>query len=723
MERRGYRLRLSWFIMKKIIVLFSLIIFLQLSAAEEIGLALSGGGARGLAHIGVLKVIDEMNIKVDHIAGTSLGAIIGGLYAMGYTASEIEEIVINLDWRDLLDDKVSREDVYIGQKRWKPYANFLFPLNDNFSPALPRGFFSGNTLVNQLFDLTYPVATEDDFDELYIPFRCTATDILSGELKVFSEGSLHEAIRASISFPTFLEPFEIDGRNYIDGGINANFPVEIVSEMGADFIIGVKVTSGLKEQDELISLIDVLDQTVNFKISENVENSKALCNLIISPILDDFSNMSFNKKKEIIRSGEIAARQMLQKVELPLREEERSRRMPESEDLIFYMISVEGNSNLSSSKIKGFLGLGSGIEYSKNEILRAFKKAYNSELFDYIFPIINKTDDGLKLIVTVKERNRKKLGVNYTYNGNNEFVAGLILELNNYIQRNSKLLLNLQLGNITEVDLDYVKNFGRTLGIYFRLFPYYKEHRLFSYNNEHEKVNSVKSRETGTTLGVGFFSQDAINAEFYAFSYHTKMYRDIAEFENTVYKSSGIGFKLYHENLDDYIVPMKGSQILAKISTAHKDYFSDVSYNKFYSKLKFFLPFGKNISFKYQFEYGSYFESDNIEFDPFLIGGIDSFLGLHKNEMSAPIYKINTLCFRIKILNALSTDLHYNILTLGNSDIWLPETNIYHGAGIKLIYNAPWGPIRFASAIDKEFDSYFYFSFGYEWDFFEFSRH
>jgi NTE family protein len=709
--------------MKKNIILFILLIVTMLNAEEKIGLALSGGGARGLAHIGVLKVIDEMGIKIDYISGTSTGAIVGGLYAMGYTGKEIEEIFLKIDWLDILNDKVSREDVYIGQKRWKPHSNFRFPLNDNFIPSLPQGFLPGNKLVNKFFELTYPVSAISDFDELPITFRCTATDVFTGELKVFSSGSLHEAIRASISFPSFLEPFEIDGKSYIDGGINANFPVEIAADMGADFIIGVKVTSGLRQKDNLNSLIDILDQTVNFKISENVEESQLNCNVVINPDLERFSNTSFNKKRDIIEQGVLAARKKLIDIELPLKGKDEIVKPENSIPVKFNKIAVEGNRYLSASKIKRFLELEKNVNYSPEEITRAFKYAYNSELFDCIYPKLVQQEDGLKLIIKVKERNRKKLGLNYTYNDNNEFVAGVILELNNYLQRNSKLLFNVQLGNITEIDLDYVKNFGRMLGIYFRIFPHYRETRLYSYNEDHEKINSVKSRQIGATGGVGFFSQYAVNAEVYAFTYHTKMYRDIAEFDDTRYRSSGIGFKVYHENLDDYIFPMKGTQILAKISKAEKDVYSDVSYNKFYSRLKLVLPFGKTFSFKYQFEYGSYFESDDIEFDPFLIGGLDSFIGLNSNEMSAPIYKINSLALRFEILKNLFADLHYNILTLGNSDIWLPETNVFHGIGLKLGYNSTLGPVRATAALDEDLNTYFYFSLGYEWDFFEFSRH
>lgn len=709
--------------MKKNIILLILSLTALLYAEAKIGLALSGGGARGFAHIGVLKVIDELNLKIDYISGTSTGAIVGGLYAMGYSGIEIEELFLALDWQEIFNDRVRREDVYIGQKRWKPYANFKFPLNDKFQPTLPQGFIAGHRLINKLFELTYPAAMVDDFNDLSIPFRCTATDILNGEMKVFSSGSLHEAIRASISFPSFLEPFEVEGRYYIDGGINANFPVEVVAQMGADYIIGVKVTSGLRQQDRLNSLIDILDQTVNFTISENVEQSDKHCNVVINPPLGNYSNTSFGAIREIIDSAEKTARDILSRVELPQKTMTENELINSSTAIKISRISVRGNKYLSASKIKRFLHLKKNRSYSRKEIIKAFEYAYNSELFDFIYPSLETMDDGYRLFVNVKERNRKKLGLNYSYNDNNDFTAGMVLELNNYLQRNSKLLFNLQLGNVTEVELDYVKNFGRILGIYFRIFPYYKETRLYSYNADHEKVNSVRSRQIGATAGVGFFSQYAVNAELYAFTFDTKMYRDIAEFQETRYKSSGLGFKIYHENLDDYIFPMKGSQILAKINRSDKEFFSDLSYNKFYSRLKLLLPFSKLFSLKYQFEYGSYFDSDDIEFDPFLIGGIDSYIGLNNNEMSAPIYKINTLALRFQVGDKLYSDIQYNILTLGDSDVWLPETNVYQGAGIKLGYNASWGPVRLAFAADKDLETYFYFSMGYEWDYFEFSRY
>ncbi len=710
--------------MKRInLVVLVLMMALNIFCQEKIGLALSGGGARGLAHIGVLKVIDELEIPVDCIAGTSTGAIIGGLYAMGYSGAEIEEIVLGIAWEEIFDEKICREDVYIGEKRWGPFANIYFALDDEFIPRLPQAFLSGNNLVNKLFEIFYPVNHINDFDELPIPFRCVATNILTGEMTVFEEGSLHEVIRASMSFPSIIKPFELHNQLYVDGGIVKNLPVEAVRNMGADIIIGIKTNSGLRSKEELKSLIDVLDQTINLHITRNIGESIDACEFLIEPDLENISLLDFSQKQKIIDLGELAARDFFQSSEykFPARTTKKNTEfLPEK--IKFSSITVLGNKYLSKAKIREYLGLERNNLYSRKDIYTAVREAYNSNLFTYIYPVIEEAENDYKLTIKVEERNRKKLGFSLSYNNENELVAGVTLELNNMLQSNSKLLFNVQAGLRNEVDLDYVKNFGKHWGIYFRLFPYIKESRLYSYNEDHEKTNSVISLEYGATSGVGLYITKAIIAEAYGYGYRSKVYRDIAEFDESEFHSTGIGLKLYHESLDDFVFPMSGTQFLAKYTTSRKDVYSEEGNKKFYSRLRFLLPFGKNLSMKYQFEYGSHFENYTDNFDPFYIGGIDSYLGLKSKEKSAPIYKINTLAFRLQFIRNLFIDLQINTLNLGNIDYWQPEKYLYKAAGVKIGYKTLVGPIRAGIALDEDGRSYYYLSIGYEFDPFEFSK-
>ncbi|MDO9576694.1 MAG: patatin-like phospholipase family protein [Candidatus Cloacimonadales bacterium] len=695
----------------------------NLEINQKIGLVLSGGGARGLAHIGVLKVIDEMQIPIDCIAGTSSGAVIGGLYAMGYSAVEIEAIFLKMKWEDIFDEKIDRQDTYVGNKRWKPYANFFFDIEKNFLPKLPQAFLSGNNLINIFFDQTYDVCHIRDFDKLAIPFRCSATNILNGEQKIFSSGSLHEALRASMSFPSVLQPFKYKGQMLIDGGIINNLPAEIARKMGAEFIIGVQANSGLKTESELETLIDVLDQTVNLGITKNVVNSRNLCDILITPDLEGMTNLDFDKREEIIALGEIAARDYFNSHDFNFPERKPLNKIDKLPDLIsFSRIKVEGNLYLSDAKIREYVGLSVNQAYSKKDILEAFHEAYNFDLFSFIYPTIEKVNDSYILIIKLLERKRSRYGLDVSYNEDNDIAVGITLEMNNVLQKNSKMLLNLQVGDSKELNLDYVKNFGKHWGVYFHVFPYLKEYKLYYFNDEHEKTNSVRSLEYGGTFGVGFFARNAMIAEFYSYSFHSQLYQDVASFDERHTISTGFGVKLLREDLDDYVFPMQGSEVFMKYSEAKKDFYSDFNNRTFFAKFRFIFPFTDRFSLKYKFEYGSHFENKANDYDPFYIGGMDNFMGLNPKEKIAPIYKINTIAGRVKLGENFFVDLQFNLLNLGNVDYWQPAKFLYKAAGVKLGYRSFLGPIQIGAALDEDYRSYYYFSLGYEFDQFEFSR-
>ncbi|MCK4978817.1 MAG: hypothetical protein KAS62_00405, partial [Candidatus Delongbacteria bacterium] len=473
---------------------------------------------------------------------------------------------------------------------------------------------------------------------------------------------------------------------YIDGGIRANLPSEIVQEMGADIIIGLQLSSGLRSKENLDNLIKVLDQTINFSMTDNVKKSVDLCDILIKPELLELSNYNFNDIKKIIDIGEIAARKHIKELkELPKRKERKYIEATPSK-ISFTKISVAGNEHLSKAKIKEYVGLEKNTSYSKREILQAIKGAYNSQYFKYIYPVISYINEEHELILMVKERNRKRLGLALSSNTDQEVVVGLTLELNNYIQHNSKLLVNVQIGDKNELNVDYVKNFGKHLGIYFRAFPYIKEQNIYSYGEDHTKTNSVYSIEYGATSGIGLYAKNSIIVELYGYSYKSRLYKHIGEFVDSEFYSSGLGIKFYHESLNDYIFPMNGVQFLAKLSSAREGVYSDIGNREFYSKLRMLMPFGKKFSVKYQFEYGSHFDSNEEEFDPFYIGGIDSFMGLYQAEKSAAIYKINTIAMRFNPMKNLFCDVQFNVLQLGDIDYWGSEDDFFKAVGIKLGY-------------------------------------
>jgi NTE family protein len=710
--------------MKRYIFIFFFIVLYSLYSQPKIGLALSGGGARCLAQIGMLKVLDELDIQIDYIAGTSIGSVIGGLYAMGYTANEIEDIILTLDWQDIMSSRIRRQDLSLNQKRWLPYANYYFNLNKQFIPELPQAFLFGNSLINTFFDLTYSVSFVSHFDDLPIPFRTVATNIITGEMVIIEDWKLHEAMRASMSFPSILQPFEKDGCLYIDGGIRGNLPVKVVKNMGADLIIGFQTSSGLKKKNQLQSLIDVLDQTINIGVNDNVEIDIQDCELLIKPELNDIQLLDFHKRKEIIRLGEESAREHIVKLaHLPKRTKQ-IQKLGISKNVKLTAIQVQGQNYLSSNKIKEYIGLKKGENYSSQDISAAFAKAYHSSLFTTIYPTLIQEDDGAKLVIHVKEKPQNLLGIGFVYRNQNEMNVNLILEMNNYFQKNSKFISNLKLGAENEWNIDYVKNFGKSWGIYFRLFPNVKEYRLYTYNTSHQKISSVRSFGYGATFGIGAFADQAVAMEWYSFADKSRYYQDIGEFDTATFSSSGLGIKFYHESLDGVLFPMQGAQGIAKFTLNRIGFTSDEWHKKMYSKIRLVIPMSPLFAPEYRFEYGSYFRrSDFVNYDPFYIGGIDSFVGLHLREKSAPIYKINTFQLRFKMKKSFYLTATYNVLQLGDIDKWeFFKGGFTHGAGLEIGFDFILLPMRFAVAVNENFKSYYYLSIGYDFDPFEFSR-
>lgn len=224
----------------------------------KVGLVLSGGGARGAAHVGVLKVLEKQHVIVDCIAGTSMGAVVGGLYASGLSPEDIEKELESIDWKDIFSDAPNRQELPFRRK--KDAQKYLTGVEigvKNGKIALPKGLIAGQKLGFLLKSLTLHTTDIDEFDHLPIPFRAIAADIETGEMVVLSRGNFAEALRASMSIPGVFSPVEIDGRLLVDGGIARNLPVDVVKQMGADVVIAVDIGSTLSKREDLNTLFDI----------------------------------------------------------------------------------------------------------------------------------------------------------------------------------------------------------------------------------------------------------------------------------------------------------------------------------------------------------------------------------------------------------------------------------------------------------------------------------
>ncbi|GAB5398545.1 MAG: patatin-like phospholipase family protein [Aureisphaera sp.] len=288
--------------------------FSQEKEDVKVGVVLSGGGAKGLAHIGALKIIEDSGVEIDYIGGTSMGAIIGGLYASGYNAHQLDSIFKVLDFETLIQDEVPRGAKTFYEKDESEKYALTLPFDD-FKLKVPSGISKGQNVYNLLSRLLLHVKDIDDFNELPIPFFCVATNIETGEEVILDKGYLPRALTASGALPSLFQPVTINDTIYVDGGVVNNYPLDEVLAMGADVVIGVDVQDELRDREKLKSGVDVLVQINNYRTIRDMETKKEKTDIYINPSIDDFSVVSFDEGRQIIKSGEVGAEEVRSQLE------------------------------------------------------------------------------------------------------------------------------------------------------------------------------------------------------------------------------------------------------------------------------------------------------------------------------------------------------------------------------------------------------------------------
>jgi NTE family protein len=364
------------------------------SNRPKIGLVLSGGGARGTAHIGVLKVLEENHIPIDMISGTSFGAVVGGLYAAGYTADELQEILENFDWQASRSGAAPREDRSFRRKQHDNGFLIKFKLGiKDGKLKLPGGLITPNNLRLTLQDLINERSNADDFDNLPIPFRAVATDLGTGNSFVLEQGNLASAMIASMAVPALFPPIEYNGHLLVDGGVTNNVPVDVVRSMGADIVIVVDISTPMLKQDEIESFTNVIDQLVLMMTRKNSDAQLATLtdrDILIRPELDDIGFTDFERSFEAIPRGEESAslalphlrKFSLSSVAWLAHLETRS--PGERQQPIIDFIRIVNDSDISDEIIEARLSLEPGKSFDEASMSRDLSEIYGLELFEEV---------------------------------------------------------------------------------------------------------------------------------------------------------------------------------------------------------------------------------------------------------------------------------------------------------------------------------------------------
>jgi len=401
-------------------LLFTDVVAAATSERPKIGLVLSGGGARGAAHIGVLKVLEELRVPIDCIAGTSMGAIVGGLYASGMSPEEIEKALTSVDWDATFKDEPLRVDRPFRRKQ-DDYL-YLMRKKPGFKEGkfkVSTGFIQGQKIDLLFNSLTLPVMDIDNFDNLSIPFRAVATDIVTGKEVILDSGDLALAMRASMSVPAAFSVVEIEDHLLVDGGISNNLPISVARQMGADVIIAVDISTPLQSRETLGGAVAITTQLTGFLTRRNRDEQLATLtekDVLVVPELGDITSGDFKRASEAIPKGIAAAeakRSELEKLSLPDAEYEAFLTAKNSRQTILPVIDfieIENNSKISDNVLANYLELETGKPLDLDRLQADIDRIYGLELFENVNYEVAERNGKRGLIIHAKE---KSWGPNY----------------------------------------------------------------------------------------------------------------------------------------------------------------------------------------------------------------------------------------------------------------------------------------------------------------------
>ena len=680
------------------------------SQRPKIGLVLSGGGARGMAHIGILKMIDSLQIPVDYIAGTSMGGIVGALYASGYSAAEMEQLVLDVDWNEMFTDRPQREDLPYLQKKDDGKYGVELGLK-GFTPTIPGGLIEGQKIYLLFSNLTASMQCVSDFSKLPIPFKCVAVDLVSGREVILDKGSLPKAMRATMAIPTVFSPVEWGDSLLIDGGVLNNFPADVVKAMGADIIIGVNVGSPLKEKKDLTTIISLLEQTMVITDYYRQQENKKLCDLFITPDLSGYSLGDFDQEsvKNIIALGDTAALanknnliELKEKYFGKYKNEKKGERqskkqllkIEESSQRIF-SLDIKGNDNIPFNFIYNHMGIKPGNQYDKDLLTERINELYALGYFNQITYEIEKIDDNnIRLHLNVKEKPQRKLRLGYKYDNFYELVGLIGLQASNLPFTGFRVETSLQFAGLFKFDFS-ISYPSRQLDM--PIIPYFrftsKDIPIDIYHPENGKVvMSYGDRTISTAIGLGFrlgnigLLEAEYNYEYVDIkpNFYSQGSPNFSSFKDDLHK---VQLNFIIDMLDDVILPHRGLKLDAKYEASSKSLNSDVNYQQFQVQGDFYKEIAGKQCIHLQGFYTSFIDNLPI-YKNITLGGPDNFVGVHYGQIEGNRFVYGRLDYRYEYKKDIFLKLISNMAfyeTNPSQNISKEKVLIGYGVGVKFL--------------------------------------
>ena len=725
--------------MRRLFVLLFLL-FPLLGIAQEaqpkVGLVLSGGAARGLAHIGVLKALEEQGVRIDAIAGTSMGAVIGGLYASGYSIAELEEVALTMDWQQVLSDDPPRTDVPFRRKQ--DDRDFLIKqrlsFRDDGSLGLPLGVIQGQNLALLLERLLVRSSDVRDFDRLPIPFRAVATDIANDQKVVFRSGHLPQVIRASMSIPAVFAPVELDGRLLVDGGMVDNIPVDVARDMGVDRVIVVDIGTPLKSRKELLTVVDVLNQSITMMTRRNSEEQLATLrdsDVLVQPDMARFAVTDFGRGEEMIEAGYQAAKVLQPRLSELVRRSGGNpaltlARSAQQRAPVIHAIQVDNDSKVGDEVIRNYIRQPIGEPLDMAKLQRDMGTLYGLDYFERVQYRVVSRNDRNTLVIDAREKRTGtdylRLGLNLSddFNGDSVFNLGASFRKNGINRLGAEWLTRVQLGDRQEL----FSEFYQPLDVGSRWFVA-PNLRAEAWNLESVLDNDPIAEYRVQRYGYGFDigRQIANNGELrfgigqaWGDAEVRIGERDQPEFSFT---EGYYELQYAFDTLDNVDFPHEGEEISLNLRQYDASLGADDRYRQWQIKLDKAFSQGPH-SLVVGARYGRTLDDAQVVTSSFQLGGAQQLSGFRQDALAGQNVSLGRMVYYRRMTPRSFLPLDFPLYfgaSLERGRVWNNDNAFDSGyinaASVFLGYETPLGPLNFSYGLNDENEKALYLNLGH----------
>ncbi|MGF1696687.1 patatin-like phospholipase family protein [Vibrio lamellibrachiae] len=721
----------------------------------QIAVVLAGGGAKGAAHIGVLKALEEMHIPIDIITGTSMGAYVGGLYASGMSADEIESLIYSVEWSHGYRDRVDRSERRTRDKEYEDRYQINTDLGLRWGEVkVPRGVVQGQNMLRILRETSGNLPPLESFDDLVIPFRSVATDIIELEPVVIGEGYLVDAMMASMSVPGVLPPYEIDGRQLVDGGVTNNMPVDIAREMGADIVIAIDISSDYKNEEEFSSFLTVADQLSNYLVRRStVLQQETLTDkdIFLQPDVGQMQTTEFKKMPGAYLEGyEVAMEESLRLSRLSLssgdyqayveKKQEARKTLVYGDEVAVDNIVINNNTHYSEELLRSRLGLEEGKALTTEEIEASVQDLYALDRFELITYEYDKDEQGNDILIV--DVNEKSWGPNYVnfrffleddFTTDSQYSLGVSSNFTDFNSDGAELMLNLEMGTDKLIEAELYSPFMSSQKIFTTMGASYSNDKrnmpiggpvLEPSLDATEDYLPITYREWKGELALGY--QETLWTEFKVGLRYIQGYGELSTLPSCVdldFTRQGAFVGYRYDTLDDFSMPRSGiyadfEYLVSQDEVNGESFCLDVEKSQNSDTVQ-------EISAKF---IGAYTherhtlvgnidigltetENASMPIDPKEIGGFLNLSGIPRDSLIGQNLAYTSLVYRYRWFDndfGLFSSPFYLGSSIEYGGVWSdPNVNVqdaplYQAASVFVGVNSPIGPIMFGYGFTEE---------------------